>query len=1745
MTELAVSYRLNLNASQFTASTQAAGGLYQSFGTQVRASSGAADKGVQGLSSRLSGLAASLSESEKKAQQLAAAEGTLNRALAAGQINQARHAELLALATTRYGAHTSAVDKHAMSEKAMSAALRGVPAQFTDIFTSIASGQSPMTVMIQQGGQLKDMFGGAGPAAKALGGYVIGLVNPFTVVAAVIGGVGLAYYQGSKEADAYTRSIVLSGNAAGVTVGELQDMARETSQVVGTQGAAAEALAAMAGSGKVAGDSLQRYTQLAIEMQRTTGQSVGETVKIFTELGQDPVKASAKLNETLGYLTAATYAQVRAAKALGDEERATSIAQDAYASAMQARTVQIEANLGSIEKGWRAIKSAILAAGDAMLGIGRTSSLSERLAEVNAQIEKARKPFDASSFGGNAEARAKLPANLQLQASLQEMIRLEKRGAEAAGERAAANRAGVEAVDKVTAANDRYASKQVQLDKALKDYRKSLDDIRAADPNSALLDPKKIAAAEAGIRKQYTETAKLGDAYADSRTAAKTWEKAMEDAQEALSRATGKTEHLSESERKLRDYMASSAAVIMGQKVPAANAQFEATMRAAIAQEKLNEAERGATKAAEDATRYAAGLNAEEGRRITGLREAQKAVQDYIDSVDASAAALQFETSLMGLDTQARANAIAQYRIQIDLKKRLKEIDEDPRYTGDAEAVAAARETARQKARDAAVREGATASAQAALDKWQSTADRINDDLTEGILNAGKDGGRGLREALQNELLKKPFRMAVQALITPVGNALASAVTGGSGAASGFSGASGALSTIGMMTGNFGAGLGAGFSAGLGSLGGGWSLGTGMMGAGSTAGGLGAMLGDPLTMGIAALFSIISSLDDSGTYHTGGAARYSAAGGSSVVDATTLGTADVVAAAATEQAVAAAAKSIASVLDATALAFGKTAGYEAATAFADDTSDDGAWGALVITKLGEKIIDWQDTQTSKWAPREFADGEAGQQQYAAALAGSVRDALEQIGLPDWAQAMLDSLGSAPALDQLASVMAQIGAIHQGFQSLAKDFPHLAAVSDEARTAMLAMAGGIDNLAASLYAARDAVRGAFVTMSSSLADLRKGVADADGRVAESRMAIWDSYSDAQTRLIDLEKQAADATRVFARSLRDYVTEMSTGPQSSQGLASRYRRLQAQLGDTASRAGSGDQSARDSLTSIASAYLETARERSSTSVDYAREAARVRVMLGNLATAAEADPLVTRYDAQALSLQQQIADAQIDVVKHLALMEVTGVSTDLGVKTVDKTLQQLRDDYVSAAQEQAAANLKLDVALAALDTLGLSEALVNAVAANQSSSLSAALNISDESLAAITGALGLTEAQMTDLGGQFATEVALLLGQTATDLADSLAGALAFDPAQFDGLRTIVGYDTASPDIEALRTILGFDLGAENFRALGTIVGLSGDAAGLLQGVWADGIGLSAPAQQTLANLLAGVSFAPAAAEQVNVLGAGVSWSSATGDQVTRLLSGVMLSPAASAQVAGLLDGLTLSAQDRLTVTQLLGGIGFDDTTTAALEAGLGVQPGLLTSLGQVLGLSPEARDALGVLSTVGTLDQTVRNAYALIGRTGMGAGVNQIDQGGFDYWRSQLATGGVTMDAFLPQFLATAASNANQDPTGAYADYVGQYLQTLGIPGFAVGTNYVTNDMLAVVHKGEAIVPAPFNPAVFGGGNADVVAELRQTNAQLTRMKEELALVKAELVSIKTSSGTTAAGMTGIVNKQVTLVTEVV
>jgi lambda family phage tail tape measure protein len=300
-----------------------------------------------------------------------------------------------------------AINRTGNTSKQTAAALRQLPAQFSDIFVSLQAGQSPLQVFLQQGAQIKDSFGGVGPALAETARYALGLVNPFTVAAAAAAALALAYKQGSDEITAYQRSLILTGNAAGTTAGRLGDMAKAIDGTVGTQRQAAAALAEVAGSGKFAADQIQAVATAAVAMEEATGKAVSETIAEFKKLADEPAAASAKLNEQYNYLTASVYAQIAALEAQGDAVGAQELAIETFGDAMERRANQIEGNLGLIEQAWKGIKNVAAEAWDEMLGVGRESTLQDQLEQLRrARVEAAYGPRGDRAFPSLTDAQS-------------------------------------------------------------------------------------------------------------------------------------------------------------------------------------------------------------------------------------------------------------------------------------------------------------------------------------------------------------------------------------------------------------------------------------------------------------------------------------------------------------------------------------------------------------------------------------------------------------------------------------------------------------------------------------------------------------------------------------------------------------------------------------------------------------------------------------------------------------------------------------------------------------------------------------------------------------------------------------------------------------------------------------------------------------------------------------------------------------------------------------------------------------------------------------------------------------------------------------------------------------------------------------------------------------------------------------------------------------------------------------------
>ncbi len=336
----------------------------------------------------------------------------------------------------------------------------------------------------------------AGGAARG----VIGVLAPIGLLAAAVGGVTAAAYLGSKEQGEYNKALIMTGNYAGTSASGLGEMARQVSNTVGTTGAAAEVLATLAGKGDLASESFVAITQAALSMEEATGRAVGDTVAEFVRLGEDPVKASKALNEQYNYLTASVYSQIKALEEQGDHAGAVKLATEAYADAINQRTPKILENLGWIERAWDGVARATKRAWDDAKSIGR-QDIDSQIADVERRLAQ----LDQGGFGlvGNRdESRNRLREELDM---LRERKKAMEDDARTAGERARAEQAAQNAIDRIDARSRAALTNQQKRAKELEQYKKDLQAIREVNPNDDRLRQATVDREIANINAKYKD----------------------------------------------------------------------------------------------------------------------------------------------------------------------------------------------------------------------------------------------------------------------------------------------------------------------------------------------------------------------------------------------------------------------------------------------------------------------------------------------------------------------------------------------------------------------------------------------------------------------------------------------------------------------------------------------------------------------------------------------------------------------------------------------------------------------------------------------------------------------------------------------------------------------------------------------------------------------------------------------------------------------------------------------------------------------------------------------------------------------------------------------------------------------------------------------------------------------------------------------------------------------------------------
>ncbi|MDU1002244.1 phage tail tape measure protein [Citrobacter sp.] len=385
-----------------------------------------------------------------------------------GILNQTRErlsgvADVLPEALSRQEA---AARRAGISVGQYSAAMRTLPAQFTDIATQLAGGQSPFLILLQQGGQIKDQFGSVQGALSGVGEYIrsmVGMINPTTIaLAGLVGTVGLlaaAAYSSSEQFDQVARSVIMMGGAGFASMQQLNEAAEEVAGKTNTSiSSTVDTLVTLNDTGKYTASQMKQIAT-SITLMGKAGSDTKAAMSDFGKIVSDPVKGLASLNEQYGFVDEAMMKHIIQLRKQKGEQAAVTEAIELFAGVMAKRAEETNKATDNIGRVWDALKKS---ASDNFRDIGITvRAWGNQVIDIFNLVEASIKDLflniislDAKFTGTVAGWAEKIPGGGALANFLgMDVEAMKKAGAEADKEIAANKKRYDELWERITAPN--------------------------------------------------------------------------------------------------------------------------------------------------------------------------------------------------------------------------------------------------------------------------------------------------------------------------------------------------------------------------------------------------------------------------------------------------------------------------------------------------------------------------------------------------------------------------------------------------------------------------------------------------------------------------------------------------------------------------------------------------------------------------------------------------------------------------------------------------------------------------------------------------------------------------------------------------------------------------------------------------------------------------------------------------------------------------------------------------------------------------------------------------------------------------------------------------------------------------------------------------------------------------------------------------------------------------------------------
>ena len=607
---------------------------------------------------------------------------------------------------------------------------RALGPQITDIGVGLATGQSPMMVLLQQGGQLRDQFALAGVAGKDMGDMLVkaaggmvtsvkdvsvavgqvfvksimgvgaavvdGIVSPFKrlsearnaqkmlddglisnlrytrlmevsagrmqeslvgafKVGAVVAITGLAMlakglFDVIKEQDALTTQLVLTGASLGVNTTAAISYANSLNGVGVTTANALKVMQAMAKEGGFVAGEINMVVTSANNM-KLAGVAIEDVVKQFAKLKEKPVESLLELAKTTGLVAPEVTKLVYELVQQGKTSEAAAISMKAYADVTVQQKDRLKTELSDFSLFMKSLSSNVGEFFDEVFrGLWRKTSPTEAIKREIADLENTIKLGTGASDTTKAQNNATLTA-------LKERLQLAQKAADLDQTRVSDQARNAKAYQSFIADQSQFASNEMKRNKELAEAERNYQGLIKTGQISQVQYEQLIA----NIKEKYKDTKK--DESLDY------YQGVLLSIEKLTNNNTVAQSELNKAQLKMLELIADPRFLSLDKLK-----QAEALQRLANASATIDEVDalellrKQNLKVSEDYVK-------EQSRKDKAFFDEMQRSDEATRAVKQESEDLVFQASIIGLSDRERTKAIASRKIELDLIKEKRDIE--------------------------------------------------------------------------------------------------------------------------------------------------------------------------------------------------------------------------------------------------------------------------------------------------------------------------------------------------------------------------------------------------------------------------------------------------------------------------------------------------------------------------------------------------------------------------------------------------------------------------------------------------------------------------------------------------------------------------------------------------------------------------------------------------------------------------------------------------------------------------------------------------------------------------------------------------------------------------------------------------------------------------------------------------------------------------------------------------------------